>query len=397
MMIYALLVLIAGLALLLELWAHRQDLPRLTRLPVAPPDALPRLTVVMPACNEVDTIRAAARSVLAQEYPGLELLLVNDRSADGTAEAMAEVARAYPDQVRVVQIDRLPPRWLGKNHALWKASRLAKGEWLLFTDADVIMAPDCLRKAVSYALAHKLDHLALFPEVTAPSYLTGAFVSHFIWSFYVFMKPYRANDPWRNEGIGVGAFNLVRQEAYAEAGGHAAISLRPDEDVRLGQRLKSLGCRQGALSGFGLVRVEWYPSVAAMIHGLEKNTYAGMDYNPVMALVAICLIAALEILPYVAVFFASGWSRALLLGSMATHLVMFLLANRDSSRPAWQYVLLLPALAILFSYTLARAVVLTLLRGGINWRGTFYPLRALRRQTGLEGVPPERLPNRFHL
>lgn len=379
--------LAAALIPLVDMALHWRGVPRLSAQPAPPPGApLPRLSVVVPARNEEAGIRQAVLSLLAQDYTDLELVVVNDRSTDGTGRILAELAAAHPGRLRVVTVERLPPGWLGKNHALWLGARHATGPWLLFADADVVFDPTCLRRAVGYAQAAGLDHLTLFPRLVARGYWLAGFIAFFVFAFVVYWRPWRANDPRSPFGLGIGAFNLVRRDAYVAAGTHAAIALRPDDDMRLGLRIKRLGLRQQALDGSDLLQVEWYPSLGAALAGLEKNLFAGLDYNLWRVLGALAATLALLVAPYAAVWFASGLDRWLLALALAAQGAGFLLANRPEAGRALWLLPTFPVLALLFAYALVRSTALALVRGGIRWRDTLYPLDQLRRQTGLEGT-----------
>ncbi len=356
-----------------------------------PPDvdlgaAPPRLSVIVPACNEERSIESAALSLLQQDYPALEIVLVNDRSTDGTGAIMERLAREYPKLV-VVQVDHLPERWLGKNHALWVGARHATGDLLLFTDADVHFDPTALRRAVAFLERRQLDHLTLAPEMATKGYWLTAWVGFFIMALLAYKNPYRANNPRSKVGMGIGAFNLIRRSAYEGMGTHEAISLRPDDDLRLGQRLKRMGYRSNIGIGCDLVSVEWYTTLWEAVRGLEKNTFAGLEYSLFMVGFAVVGLLTIMVWPYVALFLTSGWSLWLYAGAILLQLATFLVANQMMGSRSVSLALAYPISALLFAFTVARASYLTLTQGGITWRGTFYPLALLRSQSGL---PEER-------
>jgi hypothetical protein len=209
-------------------------------------------------------------------------------------------------------------------------------------------------------------------------------VDFFTFAFATTQRLYRVNSPASDAGTGFGAFNLVRRAAYEAIGTHAALALRPDDDVRLGRRLRQRGFRQRVRGASDLLRVEWYPSLAAAAHGLEKNAFAGFDYNLPRAGAGLGALALSLIYPYGAVWRAHGVRRALLLGAIGAHTATFVYTNHKAGRDALPDAPALPLGATLSLYVLARAVALTLARGGIRWRDTFYPLDKLRSQTGLE-------------
>src|SRR2546428_313277 len=158
------LVFLAVVVPFVLLVRHRNAIPRLPSARAG--IVLPSVSVVVPARDEAASISRALGSLLAQDYPDLEVIAVDDRSADGTGALLHEVAAREPRLV-VLRVDDLPAGWLGKNHALWRGAEQARGEWLLFTDADVVFAPDALRRAVGYALEQGLDHLTLAPRLIA--------------------------------------------------------------------------------------------------------------------------------------------------------------------------------------------------------------------------------------
>ena len=139
------------------------------------------VSVVVAARDEAETLGAALRSIMDQKYPGrLEIVAVDDRSADGTGEVLESLASEMPETLRHLRVDGLPEGWLGKNHALWVGAGKASGDWLLFTDADVNFAPDCLELAVRHATNEGYDHLTLAPELVAHRTTLKSFISAFV-------------------------------------------------------------------------------------------------------------------------------------------------------------------------------------------------------------------------
>jgi hypothetical protein len=293
----------------------------------------------------------------------------------------------------VLRVDELPAGWLGKNHALWRGAERSTGEWLLFTDADVLFAPGALRKAVAYAAAERLDHLTLAPRLVARGLPLRAFVAFFGYAFIALWGAYLANDPKSTRGVGIGAFNLVRRSAYERIGTMRALSLRPDDDIRLGRRLRAFGFRQRVLNGNDLLSVEWYPSLGAAIRGLEKSMYPSMEYRVVDAVGVLLYLGATMVWPFVGVLLLGGIDRVLLAVVVACLMAGFLETYRQSMRPlspsALVLALLLPLSAVCFGYAIARSVYLAETRG-VRWRGTTYPLSLLRAQSGLEGTAANR-------
>ena len=340
------------------------------------PTRPPRVSLVVAARDEERNLDAALASLLAQDYPDFEVIVVDDRSTDATPAILARQASAHA-RLRVVRIDELPAGWLGKNHALHCGAAQASGEILIFADADVMMRPDAVRRAVAYALAARRDHVAVTPEIIAPGVLLGVFIGAFGMMFSLFARPWKAPDPASRRFIGIGAFNLVRAGVYRAVGGHQRIAMRPDDDIKLGKLIKDAGYAQEMLFGRGLVGVEWYPSLGALARGLEKNSLAGVEYS--VAAIAAGTLAQMIcfVWPFIALACTSGATLAL----NAVLCAILLAAGVDQIRfmgiPRW-YALGLPLGVAAFVWILWRATLLTLRNDGIDWRGTHYPLAALK-------------------
>jgi glycosyltransferase involved in cell wall biosynthesis len=369
---------------------HRNAIPKLPALDRSV--KWPRLSVVVPARDEALAIGRAVESLLAQDYPDLEVIVVDDRSSDATGAVVGELAARDP-RLRAIHVTELPAGWVGKNHALMRGAENASGEWLLFTDADIVFAAGALRRAVGYAVSEGIDHLTLAPRLVARGLALLAFVAFFAYAFIALWGAYLANDPKSTRGVGIGAFNLVRRSAYERIGTMRALSLRPDDDIRLGRRLRAFGFRQRVRNGNDLLSVEWYPSLGAAVSGLEKSMYSSMEYRALDATVVLFYLLATMVWPFVGMIVLGGIDRVLL-GIVVACLVAGLLETyRQSMRPltpsALLLAVLLPFSALCFAYAIVRSVYLAETRG-VRWRGTTYPLSLLRGQSGLEGTAANR-------
>lgn len=380
-------VLAGNLSLTAAIVRYWRGVPKLTAVqspPASPESEPPSISVIIPARNEQIGLRQAAESLLAQDYAHLELVIVDDRSTDNTGQIVAELAAAHPGRVRAIAVEQLPDDWLGKNHALWLGAQAASGDWLLFTDADIHFRPGTLGTTVAFAESERLDHLTLVPGIEARGYWLRAFVAFILYAFVATQKPYLAADRRSGVGMGVGAFNLIRRSAYQAIGTHEAISLRPDDDMRLGQRVKHLGYRQAFASGTDLLRVEWYPTLWTAIRGMEKNQFANVDYSVPKLIARSGALFFVTIYPYLAVWRAQRISRQLHLAAIGVHSINYMLACQREGEHVLRYVPALPLTALFMAYAVLRSGYLTIRHGGVSWRETFYPLASLRRQTGLE-------------
>jgi len=360
----------------LDLVRGNRSIRSLAAMPTALPPNPPKVSLVVAARNEERNIARAMGSLLRLDYPDYELLVVNDRSEDRTGVILEGLSARDP-RLRVIQVTGLPKGWLGKNHALWIGARAAAGELLLFCDADIVMEPPVLSRAVSYLLEGGTDHLAVTPVLEMPSLFLDMFGASFILFFCMFARPWKARDPKSRCHIGIGAFNLVRAAAYWKAGGHLRIALRPDDDMKLGKIMKLAGFRQETAYGGGLLLVEWYATLGELVRGLEKNAFAGVDYRlSVLLPGAFCHLAA-SVWPYFALFLTTGATRAVYAAVVALITLIFVDSVGFHGTKRW-YAVAFPCTALLFSYILLRTAFLNLAHGGITWRGTFYPLKELR-------------------
>ena len=376
----ALVIFLASVAKLFEaLCARRLVRPLPEKDSAGSSLELPKLSVVIPARNEERKLEGALRTVLGQDYPHLEAILVNDRSTDGTGRTMEHLTAGRGDAT-VIQVEELPEGWLGKNNAIHVGTERASGDWLLFTDGDIHFHPAAFRRAVAYAEERSLDHLTLVPELKLSGYWLRGVVAFFYTAFLVHRGYYKANIPSSEMGVGIGAFNLIRREAYDEAGGYKALAQRPDDDLALGGRVKKLGLRQELALGHGLLEVEWYASLGEFFCGVEKNSFAALGYSVPKVIFYAAEIPALTAWPFAAAFLASGATAALYAGSVAAQVATFAVCNRFLRGRVFLLALGYPACALLFSYALLRSALLALARGGIYWRGTFYPLSLLKEK-----------------
>ena len=353
-----------------------REIPRLGDVPPLGDAEMPAISIVVAARNEARGIEGAMRSLLAQDAPRLEVVAVDDRSDDATGAILDRFARDEP-RLRVVHVTELPPGWLGKNHALWLGAGHATGELLLFTDGDVVMAPDTLRRAAAMMAAGRIDHLPAGMHVDMPGWLLQTFGVFFGVMFTIFTRPWKAKDPRSPAHVGVGAFNLIRAEAYRRIGTHRAIAMRPDDDLKLGKLVKKHGLRQDFVNAASHVRVEWYHSVPEALHGLRKNGFAGVDYRLWLIVLATVTQPLFLIWPWVAVWVTSGPTRLLNAVSVVAVLALFAGAAREQ-RVRWWYGAAYPLAVILFLAAIWNATIYALVHRGIEWRGTHYPLDELR-------------------
>ncbi|MGC2184008.1 MAG: glycosyltransferase [Terriglobales bacterium] len=343
------------------------------------PPGDPRVSIVVPACNEAADIEATLTRLLRLEYDNYEVIAVDDRSTDRTGEIMETIAAAAPPgRLKVIHIAELPAGWMGKPHAMWSASNLAVGDWLLFTDADVLFRSDALRRALAFAESEGADHLVLFPRMIMKHPGERMMIAFFQTLFVFGHRPWKVADPKTKDHIGVGAFNLIRREVYDALGTYQALRFDVLDDMKLGKVVKDAGYAQRNVFGADLISIRWAKGAWGVVDNLTKNFFAIMSFQWPRAAASCFALAFLNVMPFVGVGLAHGWARLGYGVALFSMFSIYVGMSRRSDIPPY-YFLLHPVSTALFLYTMLRSTFLTLARGGVVWRGTFYPLEELRK------------------
>ena len=348
------------------------------------PVTWPRVTVIVPARDEGAKIEAGLKSLLASDYPNVEIIAIDDRSRDDTGAIMDRLANEAPLSpgaggiaFRVLHISDLPDGWLGKNHALQVGLQQSDGEWLLFTDGDVIHAPQTLRRTIRFAVARSADHVAMFPDFESGGLFETAFVIGFGVMFAAGTQPYLIPTKFPRAYCGVGAYNLVRRSALDRAGGFEPIKLDIMDDVKLGKLLKRTGARCEILRAGDGLSIRWQSGAWACITGLEKNAFAAANYS-VIQLLWICGATTFVFCgPVVGAILAGEARTGFVAAAVLSHSLYGLTAWLHGYS-FWLFPMLMPS-GLAFVFAFLRSGWITLRQGGVRWRNTFYPLEVLRR------------------
>src|SRR6202451_263751 len=339
----------------------------------------PPVLIIVPVRNEEADIELSLARLLELDYDNYEIIAVNDRSTDRTGEIMENVALASgSDRLRVLHHRELPVGWLGKTHAMWTATNQATGDWLLFTDADVVFKPDSVRRAVAYAEAERADHVVLFPQMVMKKpgeYMMIAFVQ----TMFVFgHRPWKVADPTTRDHMGVGAFNLIRRGVYEAVGTYEALRMEVLDDMKLGKVVKNAGFAQRNVFGSDLISIRWANGAMGVVNNLTKNFFAILSFQWWRVVISALGLAFLNLMPFLGVWLAHGWARVPYAIALLSMFLIYLGMSWRSKVPAY-YFALHPVSTALFVYTLLRSMFLTLRNDGIIWRGTKYPLEELRK------------------
>ncbi|HEX9371854.1 MAG TPA: glycosyltransferase [Roseiflexaceae bacterium] len=258
---------------------YAQDALRELLAPTLAPDPdLPRVgplvSVLIPARNEAARIRACMDGLARQTYRGFEVIVVDDHSSDGTADVVRSYAAGLP-ALEIVPGAALPAGWAGKCWACWQAAGRARGEWLLFLDADVLPAPDLLAALIARAVGRRLDLLTLMPLLRLGSAAELLVMPAFFALLYDLYPLAEVSDPRSPIAFANGPCLLISRQVYAAVDGHRAVRASILEDTELGQRLKAAGYRLEAAAAPDLIAARMYDGWSSLSEGLGKNAVAG--------------------------------------------------------------------------------------------------------------------------
>ncbi|MFO8012602.1 MAG: glycosyltransferase family 2 protein [Phycisphaerae bacterium] len=348
-------------------------------IPDVPPQGL--VSVVVPAKDEEGNIEAALETLLAQDYPDLEVIVVDDRSRDATAAIVRRVAEG-DGRVRLVQVTELPEGWFGKPHAMHVGAAEARGRWLLFVDADCRQAPHSVRAGVHFLADAGGDVLSLWPVLEMHGFWENTVQPVAGSVLAAWFRPGWVNDPDRRTAFANGQYILMRRETYEAVGGHAAVRNEMVEDIAMARCVKRAGHRLLNAVGRDLFTTRMYDSLGAMYRGWAR-IYSGAFKRPGLLLVVLAATGTFTLVPYLALAGSAGAAAAgvreawvlATLGLSAAAVVFLLVTMRrffqlGRANP-WCLVFYPMAVVLVLAFE-AGALVRALGLAGITWRGTTY-------------------------
>ena len=356
-------------------WMSLRNVQSLPSISLDREKSYPRLSVIIAARNEAGTIENALKSILAQNYPNLEIILVNDRSNDGTDKILQKLAEKDP-RVLIHHVEELPPGWLGKVNAMQQGFGRSTGVWLLFTDADVHFQQESLERIIDVAERSSVDYLCVVPEVQARQRLLKALYTVSLSGFFLATRIWEVKN--QNSFVGVGACGLVRRSLLSQSPGLPWLKMEVVDDLALAQLAWQAGGKLDVYWGRECLGVEWYPSMGDLIRGLEKNLFAGAQYQYWRALLGIIGILFVAVAPWLSIF-SGNWLLSLTaVGAFSGYWLAWISGDKAQG-VGWLERLISPLLLLVIAWALARSTYITWRQGGIKWRETFYSISALRR------------------
>ena len=363
-------------ALLFMAFANLLGMRRLKRLPALIP--APFVSVLVPARNEAANIEACVRSLLDQEYANYELIVLDDQSTDGTAGILAGLT-ARTSRLRLISGGPLPEGWVGKNWACHQLALAARGDFLLFTDADTRHHPGMLCDALALAVASRADLLSGMPAQETGSWAEKLAVPMIPWMAHA-TAPIPLVRLWPFEfGVNaIGQFMLFRRRAYERIGGHAAVRASVIEDFALPRRVKRFGLRWDLVDASARVRTRMYHSLGEVWDGYTKNLFAAFYYRlPAFTFVWLWMLYVTWV-PLIGLLLQAagrplpGFSPALALVAYAVDCLLWLLSDLRFGLPAWQ-AFLHPLTVAFFAAVAVRSASRHLRRRPVEWKDRLVP------------------------
>jgi glycosyltransferase involved in cell wall biosynthesis len=330
------------------------------------------VSAIIPARNEEQVIATCIESLASQPEIS-EIVVVDDQSTDGTARVVRNLISKYP-RLRLLQADRLPDGWVGKNHAVWTGVLQAGGDWLLFTDADAEHEPGSAARALQIAREREAGLVSFSPEQITEEWYEKALIPYVYLRLAKFFSYDAVNDPKSKAAAANGQFLMIRRDVYDAIGGHASVAGEVLEDVAIAMRVKAAGHRMWFGSGKGIVRVRMYRSFDDMWQGWKKNLYRLIGGTP-WALIRE-LESNLPWIPFLLIVFGLKYPFLIFLGVLLfiarqTSYGLELVRNQYPFSFIFYYV---PAV------TLYMAVLWASYRGHVNgrivWKGREYAIGA---------------------
>ena len=384
-MIYIIISSIAFLAgLVIVTWMHNQYHLDIVVKPIHSLENTPLISVCIPARNEERNIGRCVEALLAQTYPNLEIIVLDDRSTDTTSEILSRLS-ATDSRIKVISGSDLPQGWAGKPYALTQAAAAAHGEWLCFVDADTFVTPDALMAVYAKAIETNADLFTIMTRQIMLTFWERAVLPLVMLALSVGFSPRKVNDPNRKDAIANGQFIFIKRSVYEAVGGHAAIKGSIVEDKDLAVLVKGKGYRLVVADGRQVASTRMYTSLSEMWEGWTKNIYLGLRddrgllllgvFGAFLAFTAALLLPAWVIWGLVLTVAGSGLEGSVVLIEALIlwgYLIFWrILASRGMDIPTW-YALTTPLGAGLFAAMMITSAWNVLSGAGVTWKGRTY-------------------------
>ncbi len=377
------------LAIVIIHWIHNQYHLDIVVKPALPPAKAPLVSVCIPARNEENNIRRCVQAVLEQDYPNLEVIVLDDRSNDATLTLLKDIA-SRDSRLLPISGSDLPVGWAGKPHALYQAVSVARGEWLCFVDADTFLAPNALSSVFAKALETEADLFTVMTRQILGSFWERTVMPLVMTALSVGFSPRKVNDPQRRDAVANGQFIFIKRSIYDLVGGHERIKDQIVEDKALSELVKWSGHHLVIADGRDVVSTRMYTSLETMWEGWTKNIYLGLRDHPSLLLLGafgatLALIAALflPIWPLLGLSWymqGGGWMALLVIVEALLvwgYLIWIRAQVAQEMGISRGYAFLTPLGAGVFAAMMLTSAWKVVSGQGVTWRGRKYQPRTM--------------------
>ncbi len=368
-------------------WIHTQYHMDIIVRPVPVLKNAPLISVCVPARNEENNISKCVESILAQDYPNFEVIVLDDRSTDATLTQLNRFA-ARDSRLLPISGSDLPEGWAGKPHALYQASAVAQGEWLCFVDADTFLKPNALSACYTKAIETEADLFTVMTEQILGSFWEKVVMPLVMTALSVGFSPRKINDPSRRDAVANGQFIMIRRAVYDAIGGHEKVKDQIVEDKAISEQVKWNGYRLIVADGMQVVSTRMYTSLSTMWEGWTKNIYLGLREHPLMlwlgvfgaflSLTAAFFLPAWPLLGVGWYLNAGGWMAvAVILESCVMWAVLIsvrMVVIHRMNIPLW-YALTTPLGAAVFAGMMFTSAWKVVSGKGVTWKGRSYKIK----------------------
>lgn len=365
-------------------WLHNQYHLDIVVEPTPPPSQAPLISVCIPARNEERNIRACVEAMLAQDYPDLEAIVLDDRSTDATPSILADIASRDP-RLRPISGSDLPEGWAGKPHALYQASKAARGGWLCFVDADTFVTREALSACYAKAIETNADMFTIMTFQITGTFWEKVVMPLVMTALSVGFSPRKVNDPKRKDAIANGQFIMIKRSVYDAIGGHESVKDQIVEDKAISEQVKWNGYRLVVADGYAVARTRMYTSLPEMWEGWTKNIYLGLRDQPSLLVLGVfgaflLLIATLflPIWPLLGLLWylqGGGWLAATVIAKSLILWVFLIYVRARVAEAmdisAW-YAFTTPLGAAVFAAMMLTSTWKVLSGKGVTWKGRMY-------------------------
>lgn len=342
----------------------------------------PKVSIILPAKNEQNYIKKCIQSILDQDYPNYELILINDASQDKTLDIMKQFSE-NENKVKVIDLDYKPEGWVGKNWACYNGYLQSSGEILLFTDADTYHRTDTLSLSILYFFKHELDTLNVLPRTIGVTFLSKLILPLYTLHQHTFCSPVYTNNPdsKKKNAYFLGIYYLLKRDAYEKIGTHKAVREKFHEDTVIGKKLRDLGFKVHTIRGEHNLYTETLRSSNHVFNQISRVIIPYYRENKLTALRLTIFLFAIEFVPTFLLLYSIITSQLShgnlfpemisLILSLISVSIMVIVSSLQMKYGLYQnpwYGLGAPIGACIYSFAYLVALLKAIVKSNVGWR-----------------------------